>query len=135
VSKTVFMLTDGDYSDYHVIGVYSTRKAALKVRAVVGGDIEEQTLDPGLVEINAGLGVWHLLMLRDGSVELAEADKPSSYNLAGSCQIWRRSQAPAYRGTGTPDVLQATVWAEDKKHAIKIVNEIRAQWIADGRWA
>jgi hypothetical protein len=42
--------------------------------------------------------------------------------------------APAYRGKGFPDVLNATVWAKDAKHAAKIVNEYRTQMIANGEW-
>ena len=57
----------------------------------------------------------------------------------GSC--WRceaeaegRTKAPAYQGKGVPDCLNATVLARNEKHAIKIVNEKRAQIIAAGEW-
>ena len=73
-------------------------------------------------------------MLRDGTVEKINKQGVSSYDLAGACQIWRRSQAPAYRGTGVQDALDATVWATDEQHAIKIANEKRIQMIAGDKW-
>jgi hypothetical protein len=37
-------------------------------------------------------------------------------------------------GKGIPDALQADVWAKNEQHAVKIVNEKRAQMIANGEW-
>lgn len=133
--KTVFTLTDGDYSDYHIIGIYSSREAARVVRDKVGGDIEEVELDAGVEDINAGLEPWSILMLHDGTVESAKPkEEMSSYDIGGSVLIWQRSKAPAYQGKNVPDAMRATVWAKNKTHAVKIVNEHRRQWIAEGRW-
>ena len=134
MKRTVFALQDGDYSDYHVIGIYTTRSKAKVVQSKFGGTIDEWPIDPGYHAINAGLTTWLVLMLRDGTTEHIERWDVSGYDLAGSCKLWRRSKALFYKGTNTPDCLDATVWAKDEKHAIKIVNENRTQMIADGKW-
>ena len=73
-------------------------------------------------------------MLRDGTVEKVGESEASDAKYPGQVGIWKRSTAPAYRGKGVPDVMTATVWARDEKHAVKIVNEYRTEWIASNKW-
>jgi len=137
MEKKVFALEAGEYSDYHVIGIYTTKANAEFVRAVVGGDIVERILDPGLKEINSGLSRWRVLMLRDGTTEsVTRNDTIYSRDIGegNRINIWRRTQAPAYKGKGIPDCLKCEVWARTDKAAVKIVNEKRAQMIAEGKW-
>ena len=58
----------------------------------------------------------------------------SSHAMSSTLAIWRRTQAPAYKGKGIPDALNGSVLAKDEKHAVKIANEQRTQMIALGRW-
>jgi len=137
MEKKVFALEAGEYSDYHVIGIYTTKANAEAVRAVVGGDIVERILDPGLKEINSGLSRWSVLILRDGTIEsVTRNDQIQSRNIGEGNRIciWKRTEAPAYRGKGIPDCLDCKVWARTEKAAVKIVNEKRAQMIAEGKW-
>jgi hypothetical protein len=74
-------------------------------------------------------------MRKDGTTERCEPFEISGYDLAGSVRMWRRTQAPAYRGKpDKPDILQADIWAKDETHAIKIANEHRTRMIASGEW-
>lgn len=136
MAKAIFALEDGSYSDYHVIGIYTTRERAETVQKLVGGDINEWTLDPGWTEINTGLNRWRVWMLRDGTVEETFHEKITGYwiNEESMAWIWRRTQALAYKDKGIPDCLQCLVWAKNEKHAVKIANEKRAQMIAEGKW-
>jgi hypothetical protein len=135
-NATVWVIEDGDYSDYHVVGVFTSLQAAQTVRDAIGeGTIAEWPLDPAVSELNQGLRFFSVRMLRDGTVEQAEPTSLQSYSIGKECWIWRRSIAPAYRGTGVKDCLCHSVFAEDEKHAIKIMNEKRLQMIAMGRWA
>lgn len=140
---TVWVIEQGTYSDYRVVGVFSIKAKAerileaLKVSKDTYYDeptIAEWPLNPGFAQINARLDQWRVLMLRDGSVEDAKQVALSSYNLDGAEHLWERTKAPAYAGKGVPDALDVVVWAKDKKHAIKIVNERRAQMIATEQW-
>lgn len=141
MSDTVFVIEQGSYSDYRVVGVYTTRRAAEMVCTAINAnetwekaEVSEWPLNPAADALNAGQSQHRVLMRRDGTVEECKRQDIRTYELTGECHIWRRSTAPAYRGKGVPDVLQATVWAEDVPHAIKIVNERRGQMIAMGEW-
>jgi hypothetical protein len=130
------MIDDGEYSDYHVIGIYSTKKRAEAVRAWLNaGDIREMLLDPGVEAVNQGLVPWRVYILRDGQIE-GQAEPQDSYywNMETRALVWERTKAPAYQGTGMPDVLEVTALAKSQKHAIKIANEIRTRMIATGEW-
>jgi hypothetical protein len=74
-------------------------------------------------------------MLKDGTVERITPISIAHYDgLSDSFHEWQREQALAYRDKDIANVLQARVWAEDEKHAIKIANERRIQMLAMGQW-
>jgi hypothetical protein len=142
--KRVYTIEVGSYSDYHVIGVYSTKQRAQIVYDALKeageyelNDIVERELDPAVDAIRKGLFIFHVLMLRDGTVEGCTKGNISGYNIERSIKpprIWRRTQAPAYKGRDVPDVLECSVFARDTTHAIKIANEKRTMMIANGEW-
>src|SRR5688572_12030735 len=135
MGKSVWVVEEGEYSDYSVVGVFSSEANAQKVADLTGGQMAEWPLDPGISELNQGLNVFSVFMRKDGTVERCEPLETDSYSLSTvGIHIWRRSQAPAYRGQNALDVMDAKVWAKDKIHAIKITNEHRAEWIASGKW-
>lgn len=141
MSETVFVIEQGSYSDYRVVGVYTTREAADMVCAAINAEetwekaeVAEWPLNPAAGELNAGRSMHRVVMRRDGTVEECRKQDITAYNISGSWSIWRRSTAPAYRGRGIQDALTAMVWADDSQHAIKIVNERRGQMIAMGEW-
>ena len=75
-------------------------------------------------------------MLRDGSTEQVNRRDLSLYGVGDvGHRIWKRTEAPAYKGKGIPDCLMSTVWAKSEDAAVKIVNEHRAQMIASGEWS
>lgn len=133
-TKSIWVVEEGDYSDYRVVGVFSSEANARQIAALTGGEVAEWPLDPNIAELNQGLHVYLVQMRKDGTVERRERMQNSGDCLTSiGVSIWRRSQAPAY-GPNTPDVMTAYVWATDETHAIKIVNEHRAEWIASGKW-
>ncbi len=139
---SVWVIEQGEYSDYHVVGIFTSEAAARLVLERLDTEyssyshtIDEWPLDPAVEELNAGLTRWGLLMLRDGTVE--QAPQPvglTGYSIVNEIKLWERSKALAYQGKDTPDVLNAAVWARDSEHAIKIVNERRTQMIASDEW-
>lgn len=140
--KTVWTIESGEYSDYRVDGVYSSREHAeavvAKLRATGpdwrGDDyrLVERELDPGVEALRKGYKRFYVWMLFDGTVESIRED--DGWEVATSFEVWRRSTAPVNRGKNVPDCLNATLFARDEQHAIKIVNEQRAQMIATGKW-
>ena len=99
-------------------------------------ELEEFELDQNTADIiRRGYSTWKVHMLRDGSTEGIWKTDLNIYDVTHvGHQIWRRTQAPAYKGKGIPDILTSTVWAKDETHAIKIVNEHRIQVISSGEW-
>jgi len=144
--KTIYAVSSGSYSDYRVNALFSSKKLAkefieaMEKDTIYGGDyndIEEYELDPPTVDfIKRGYSVWNVLMLQDGTVERTHKTDNDKYDIGdvGSCRIWERTKAPAYRGKDILDALNMKVWAKTEQAAIKIVNEKRAQMIAAGKW-
>ena len=139
--KSVWVIEQGSYSDYHVVGVFSSRENAEAIMEKAGGslydaEIDQWELDPGVEALHKGLNKYSVWMLRNGDLEseIKRDEDPWRDSWADDLRIWRRTQAPMYQGKGIPDVLQASVWAKDEKHAVKIVNERRTQAIASGEW-
>ena len=139
--KQVFAVSSGSYSDYRVNAIFSSRELAKEYMAAVSNsdynEIEVYELDPPTVDLLLrGYSVWRVLMLHDGTTETVTRTDNDYYYVEDVPRhwLWERTKAPAYEGTGIPDALDSHVWAKTEQQAIKIVNEKRAQMIADGRW-
>lgn len=134
MSKTVWVVEDGEYSDYHVVGVFTSRENAERIKQLCGGEVSEWPIDPAIEELNAGLWPYSVCMAIDGTTErVTRVDTMSYYSLNDGVRLWKRTQAPAYRGTpGVQDAIFGTVWAESEQHAVKIVNEKRTAYLATG---
>jgi hypothetical protein len=141
----VWVVEQGEYSDYRVVGVFSSQENAQQIADAINGPDEdtyeratvaEWPLDPIVHELRQGFMPFLVHMREDGTVELCDQQKARGYELAGDVGIWRRSQAPAFRGNpDKPDILRAMIWAKDATHAVKITNEHRTRMIASGEWA
>lgn len=138
---TIWVIEQGEYSDYRVVGVYSSRENAEVVckaindrRPCYQAEISEWRFNPGTTEINQGMRIYSVRMLRDGSVEEVKSHEFSGFDIGGEVRLWRRKSAPYWRGKDVEDCLCVTCWATDDRHAVKIANEHRSQWIAMGKW-
>ena len=128
----VYAIEEGNYSSYHVIGVFSTRENAERVvEAIEYGsqDIKEWKLDPTIKEMNAGLSPFSVRMDCFGQTESCEH---GDYPIYGArLSVWKKTDAPAFKKIeNISDMVTGTVWAKDKQHAIKIANEYRSAQIA-----
>jgi len=124
----VYIITQGSYSDYHICGVYSDLKTAKKIARLYLSDndkyhnsslvIEEYELDE-YQDIPDNYSSYFIRMTRDGNVT----------------EI-RKKDLNYFRGYGFDinGFLHNTVIAKDEKHAIKIMNELRIDLIANNKW-
>lgn len=131
--KLVFVVTNGEYSDYRITGLYSTRELA---EAAVAHDtntdnwygdstIEEWFLDNGPT-IPDSYKLFAIEMRKDGSVTRSEEE---------DCQSPTFQAAKRFRHHNSPgDAWVFRVVAKHLQHAIKIVNEKRVQYIASNDW-
>ena len=136
MSKFVWVIEEGNYSDYRVSGVFSSKDDADFMASKIGGTVAKWPLNPCVDELRKGYKLFLGEMLYDGTVErmVDWSAELSGYYLTHSLEIWRRSTAPAYQGKGVQDCLHGTVFAKDIKHAVKIFNEQRTQLIAQNKW-
>lgn len=128
---SIWVIEDGEYSDYRVVGVYSTKEHADRVRDLVGGEVNEWALDPLIETLNAGLTYYRVEMYRNGDVKqagptkISNSEVMSTYRTSVYMAIWPRTEAKRLIVEG---------WFRDEDHAIKVTNEKRTEQIASGLW-
>jgi hypothetical protein len=134
VSQKIWVIEQGDYSDYRVVGVYSTRENAELALTMTGGDISEWKMDPGIEEARAGFSRWAVAMRRNGdTVEVSSVGGIEESSDVEPCQPYEPGRfAKAY--VPGERRIRPVVWARDAQHAVKIVNEYRTRLIAEGKW-
>jgi hypothetical protein len=134
MGKSVWVIEQGAYSDYRVVGVFSSREHAQLVKDKLTAmwdepSIAEWPLDPCVEELSRGYTQWRGYMLRDGTVESMEPEHLNHLPAGASLlSVWNRGFL------GKEDCLAGTVLANDRDHAIKIFNEQRTKLIALNKW-
>lgn len=121
----VYLVTDGDYSDYHVLGVFSSREKADHAKRLYAAcnNVEEYELD-AVPESPPGLLAYVVLMEISGDVKDLWQE-----SVAGFKSRWHPGDL-----YGSAPVAWFRIRARDEQHAVKIANEWRAQIIAMGLW-
>ena len=112
--KSIYILTEGDYSDYHIIGVYSSEELAQKAQFLYQySQIEEYSLDI-IPEHPPGMKAWSVVVSDESGVNCYSMDPhdhiPYEHYFKG--------------GDGNYTGLYH-VWATDDDHACKIAQD---QW-------
>ena len=128
--KTIYILTEGDYSDYHIVATYSTKELAEEAQNhCPNSDIEEYELDaleipehpPGhtawSVNINAKTNAIHWVYQQTSLGGYFEP-KENYYEYGG---INREIN-------GELSAFIVHCWARDKEHAEKIALDKFYQW-------
>ena len=121
--KKVYIVTAGNYSDYHIVAVFSTRKKAeefLKryeeVYPYIDVRIEEHPID---VPVEKRFG-YRVMMKKNGDVVSIEKAYETQFGFRGFHFL-------------SGDLIWA-VNTDDEKKAIKVVNEKRAIILAHDAW-
>ena len=140
MNTKLWMVTDGDYSAYHVCGIFSTKdRAEYAKRAFMAeNDIEEIMLDE-MPEHPKGYLQYLVFMERDGTVQeitqlpIGEITFSPWYGDV-DFEYKKYHKTAAILGPGIIKNMRWEVMAEDEKHAIKIVNEKRLMMLANNEW-
>jgi hypothetical protein len=110
----IFVVTDGNYSDYHIIGVWTDGDVAKKYADVLGATVEEY--EDG--EKRSDLFFWSIYANHDGKMTLCAVDDVNQpYQNIGV----------KYNSNG---VWKIYLNAVSREQAIKSANEMRTQYIA-----
>lgn len=119
---SIWVIETGEYSDYNVVGVFSSEENAKLYAASAGiseDSISEWTLDPGIEKYRQGQLRWMIWFDLEGNVSSCSADEyeqPSS----SDAHVVAEDEFTKYG-------YRSIVWAEDYTRAIKIANERRLQ--------
>lgn len=121
----IYVATAGEYSDYHIVGVFSS-ESRLREALPDGSkyNCEEYDIDE-LPAIPKGMKAFRVHLKKNGDV-LYPVDG-GDYEDAGYVSFRNSS----WHGG---EHVVAEVLATDEQHAVKIVNEMRIQRLASGKW-
>jgi len=115
----IYAVTEGEDSDSPILALFSSREGAdAFINTVRGNRIEIYELDPPDVDmLHRGYQIWYVSMKRDGTVLYTDKNYFASF-------IEKQPMI----------TLSQHLWAKSAAHAIKMLNEKRAQFIAEGKW-
>lgn len=122
----VYVVTEGEYSDYRVNSIFSTIEKALEYSKMFGmNDPIELELD----EQNCLLEKYSGLIFYSVNIEI------NGNSLSVYPTTLNSNRPPrVFKNEYSPDILNVHCWAKDEKHAVKIANEKRIQLIANNQW-
>lgn len=146
-SNSVFIVSWGEYSDYHICAVFDSRKMAeLYVEATKTENeepqIEEHPLNPDKKYLKEGYRFFFVRMDKDGCNANADSagdsfsviNDPHFYSKYEMINEEHPTMRCKYKKQLFFDNFGITVSAKDKQHAIKIANEKRIQLLAMDKW-
>jgi len=114
MTNSIYILTEGSYSDYHIIGAYSTEELAKKAQSLYRyGEIEEYGLD-NIPEHPPGMTAW-IVYIRDG--ELSGTYFTNPFDTKIPYENYSVSSHPIDKGV---KCASFKIWAVDEEHAEKI---------------
>jgi len=130
----VYVLTAGDYSDYHIVGVFSTKEKAQEFKKLFPAEWNDEYYDDdydGIKEYDLDYNGRYQGMIDNGlhqydAVMNVETEK-------GRASLTDVEQLLTDNGfNGVYDGwIYKRVWAKDKDHAIKILSELRRETLAE----
>ncbi len=121
MTKTIFVVEAGEYSDRHIVGVYSTAEKATVIANVFSGDVEEWPIDHAVEEIRRGCRPYGVRLHRETGDVLACNRETSDYYLRDGESIT----------VDVNDNLFTAVVAESDAEAVKIASERRRVFLAN----
>ena len=131
--NTVYVVTSGEYSDYGIDAIFSTRELAqsfidaFKADKWHEMDIEEWDLDPNSTHLKQNRKPYFLRINKRGDVsDLEVAD--SSYGFKKDLPEAEISY------TANLEWMNINCFADDENHAVKIAGEKRSQILAANLW-
>lgn len=125
----IFMVTDGEYSDYHIKGAFSTKKKAENFINDFGGRIEEVLIDQ--LENTSNVSTFYCCMdLKSGEI---------INEIVSSARIKNKTRRLIKRqkcNIGIPNSEGVFVEStQSKEHARKCAAEARQKYLRNGkRW-
>jgi len=140
MNNKVYVITRGEYSNYHICAVTMDEEKAQRLRMKYTceyekAEIEEYPLDDEMVYIPEYIPVFKVQFYKDGKNEISLShfvekgtENPPKYKIEKHKKL--KSDYRNYRGEDLweyYDVSVVMVAAKDRGHALKIASDVRAQ--------
>ena len=130
----IYIITDGDYSDYHIVGVFDSKKLAKNFikkyykRNYGYPEIEEYVVNP-LEQLNRkGCNAYFVNISQDGeSLEFVDPIETTVHNFYRYSYDTVELYAPKIDYDNIDRMFYMTIWAKDKAHAKKIAIDKRRE--------
>jgi len=122
--KKIYIVTQGQYSDYKILGVFDKEELANKFITSGGKyeynypEIEEWELNPNAKELRRGYLPFTVGINRDGRV----------------VSVTQKSLESNKGWYGNDTIIYNPCFAKDRDHAIKITSELRTRLLANNEW-
>jgi len=118
--KKVYIVTQGCYSDYHIVAVFSNKEIAEKYAKKINSewdpaDVEEWGVDAWVEEIQKGYDAWEVRMKENGEAIVDKIDY-AKYE-------WRKEPFVTETDYDGEKFYIVYCLAKSKEHAIKIASE------------
>ena len=129
--QKIYIVTQGEYSDYRICGVFDDKDLAGKFITSFNSPsyhdvmmIEEWNLNPYAPELKEGHKPFFVRMKKNGdTIEIELRDAPYGFDGGATTEKFDMLKN-----------IQVYCFAKDKQHAVKITNERRVQLIALNKW-
>jgi hypothetical protein len=127
--KTIYILTQGEYSDHHIIATYSTRELAEEAqRLCLCSEIEEYELDAlKMPEHPPGHSAWGVnISLKTNTITHAYMEDVTNGHFEPG-GIYHNTPEWTFKTKYDP-LYVVNCWARGKEHAEKIALDKYHQW-------
>lgn len=124
--KTIYILTEGEYSDYHIVATFSTKKLAEEAQKhCPNSDIGEYELDAlEIPEHPPGHTAWYVNINAKINAIYFVSQCDSLYGFEPKEKYYEN----AIDVPGELNTFTVYCWARDKEHAEKIALDKFYQW-------
>lgn len=126
----IYILTDGSYSDYHIVGATTDEKVALELKEKLGAGIEEfENISCTDIHSIQGMRRYRVTMMRNGNTfGRTTIDENFTYYVP---EFQSKPEYNVYQHVDHKEPrMGVSCWARNVDHAVKIANEIRIGLIA-----
>lgn len=133
----VFVVTEGTYSNYGICAIFSTRPLAEAFVEKFVDDYDDAEIEVWPLDvINAKeKNLYHIRMLRSGDiVEIHTNAYGGPPTMDGGTDTYTAKPWRRFGLDGVELIFYTSVITETQEKAIKIANERRTRFIADGKW-
>jgi hypothetical protein len=126
LSKDIFIVTEGSYSDYHIMAAFLNKKRAETFATRFGAEVETWPAGDHYIDMLRDKNVYFLRISKDGTVsDLEKNDNDFAFR-----QIIEHND----KGYDSAGNLYMYVLAKTEQHAVKIAGDKRRKLIALEQW-